>query len=767
MRKRAAHWLQKVQLRINRPRLALLRRACFALLLSGMVASAETPLAGRPLAQARGGGGMIVNHVVIWDGAEERWHPLGLGTDDKVFATSTRGSDLFIGGWFKNLSNPDGSQLKESFIARWDGKTWTELGDGLNGIVYAIAATDTDLYAGGAFTKAGGQPANHVARWDGEKWQPLGAGLNGSVYAIAIDGNDVYVGGYFFRAGGLPANHIAKWDGTRWSPLSVGPNNWVHSLVMLDGTLYAGGMFTKVDTMDASYIAKWNGSRWSRVGSGTGYWIMAMVAHKGALYAGGYFTSAGGKPAGYIAKWDGKQWTDVGGGVDGTVYALASGTDKLYAGGEMRRAGGALVDRIASWDGEAWAPFGGGVDDWVWAIAAAPQPAGAATGAPDNVFVGGWFLAARNKTEQLLDTRHIARWDTQTEQWAALGGGTDGTVYTIDFGSDVVYAGGDFQTAFNTDFSKVAANNIAAWDGNKWNALGGGFNGVVYDIAYNKADDSLYAVGWFTKAYNYVEGDGQSLQGEVATTAIEVNRAARWASGKWEPLDGGLNNRAYSVLLDGDDVYVAGDFSMAGDVVTYRTVKWAGGQWERFGPEWNNRVYALEKSPKGIFVGGMFSSGGKTSRSAYFSFFDGSGWPDTGINLNNWVHTVKVVGGDFYVGGWFDVATNPDGSVVRAERIAKWDGTTWSSLGKGVGGTIIPSVYSIEEIDGQIYAGGNFLAAGKESSRYVARWDGEQWHALAVGVNDRVYKLAAQGQYLYLGGMFTRAGGLGSYFYGK
>ncbi|MDA0698246.1 MAG: hypothetical protein O3B16_00185 [Chloroflexi bacterium] len=756
-----------MQLKINRQWLALARRAFFALLLGGMLASAETPLASRPLAQARGGGGMIVNHVASWNGAEERWHPLGLGTDDKVFAATTRGTDLFIGGWFKNLSNPDDTHLKEKYIARWDGTAWSELGGGVNGLVYAIATTDTDLYAGGTFTKAGGLPANHMARWDGEKWHPLGQGLNGAVYAIAIDGKDVYAGGYFFRAGGLPASHVAKWDGTRWSHLSVGPNNWVHSLVMLDGELYAGGFFTKVDTMDANYIAKWNGSRWSRVGSGTDYWIMALVAHEGALYAGGYFTNAGGKPANHIAKWDGKQWAEVGGGVDGNVYALASGTGKLYAGGEMRRAGGGLVDRVASWDGKAWAPLGGGVDDWVWAIAPAPQAAAGTTAPPDDVFVGGWFLAARNKTEQLLDTRHIARWDTKSEQWAALGGGTDGTVYAIEFGNDRVYAGGDFKTAFNSDFSKVAANNIAAWDGQAWNTLGGGFNGVVYDIAFNTADDSLYAVGWFTKAYNFLEADGPQPAAGAETTEIEVNRVARWTGSKWEPLNGGVNNRAYAVMLDGDKVYVAGDFSMAGDVVTYRTVSWSGGQWQRFGPEWNNRVYALEKSQAGILVGGMFSSGSKTSRSAYFSFYDGSGWPDTGINLNNWVHTVKVIGDDFYVGGWFDWATNPDGTVVKAERIAKWDGTTWSALGAGVSGTIIPSVYTIENIDGQIYAGGNFLAAGKARSRYVARWDGKEWHALAVGVNDRVYKLAAQGQYLYLGGMFTRAGGLGTYFYGK
>ena len=41
------------------------------------------------------------------------------------------------------------------------------------------------LYAGGAFTMAGGGAANGLAQWDGSSWSALGSGMNGQVGALA------------------------------------------------------------------------------------------------------------------------------------------------------------------------------------------------------------------------------------------------------------------------------------------------------------------------------------------------------------------------------------------------------------------------------------------------------------------------------------------------------------------------------------------------------------------------------------------------------
>ena len=90
--------------------------------------------------------------------------------------------------------------------------TWSALGAGTSGEVYAIAVSGSDVYVGGDFTTAGGVAnTRHIARWNGSTWSALGAGTNGEVHAIAVSGSDVYVGGHFDSAGGRAANNIAKW----------------------------------------------------------------------------------------------------------------------------------------------------------------------------------------------------------------------------------------------------------------------------------------------------------------------------------------------------------------------------------------------------------------------------------------------------------------------------------------------------------------------------------------------------------------------------
>jgi hypothetical protein len=169
--------------------------------------------------------------------------------------------------------------------------------------VYALAVSGTDLYAGGAFTNAGGVAANYIAKWNGSVWSPLGTGMNNQVRALAANGTNLYAGGFFTSAGGGTANRIALWDGSAWSTLGSGMNDNVYALAVMGGYVYAGGHFTNAGGTSANYIARWNGSTWLAMGSGVSSDVRTLAAdNSGHLFLGGFFSSAGTLISPYVVQ---------------------------------------------------------------------------------------------------------------------------------------------------------------------------------------------------------------------------------------------------------------------------------------------------------------------------------------------------------------------------------------------------------------------------------------------------------------------------------
>src|SRR5262245_61313214 len=147
-----------------------------------------------------------------------------------------------------------------------------------------IAVSGTNVYVGGCFQNAGGDPtADYVAKWDTltESWSGIGndgvatpnGALKNCIRALAVDGNDVYVGGYptvWINGASAPqAQYLAKWDGTSWSGLgdngaggsSIGDQ--VTSIAISGNTVYVGGYFMSVNNYGtiltaADQVAKWD-----------------------------------------------------------------------------------------------------------------------------------------------------------------------------------------------------------------------------------------------------------------------------------------------------------------------------------------------------------------------------------------------------------------------------------------------------------------------------------------------------------------------------
>jgi Leucine-rich repeat (LRR) protein len=288
--------------------------------------------------------------------------------DGGTYTVEASGTDIYVGGWFLNAGG-----VPAKHIAKWNGTTWSALGNGVDTNVRAIAVLGNDVYVGGIFTSASGVANTaYIAKWNTvtNTWSALGSGVNGAVYSIIVSGGNVYVGGGFTTAGGITVNNIAKWNGSNWSALGTGVNSSVLCLAVIsNGDIYAGGNFTTAGGQTANRVAKWNGSSWSALGTGLNNIIWAITTSGNNVYAGGDFTNAGGVSVNYIAKWDGTSWSALGSGADNRVTAATANGSDIYFGGWFTSAGGiANTSHIAKWDGTSWSSLGSGVNDRIFDI---------------------------------------------------------------------------------------------------------------------------------------------------------------------------------------------------------------------------------------------------------------------------------------------------------------------------------------------------------------------------------------------------------------
>jgi hypothetical protein len=311
----------------------------------------------------RAGDGPASN-VAEWTG--DRWLPLGSGTDGSVEALAVVDvggrPSLVAGGYFEHA----GGQTVNG-IARWNGVSWSPLGAGIAmgprfTDVRALATFDDGsgpaLYAGGEFHVAGDAAANNVARWDGRAWTALGDGLDAGVSSMIVfddgSGPALFVGGSFSHASGVAAAHLAKWNGSEWSALPSEittrfPDSPISALAVFDDAappsaghaepaLYVGGELVSAGGIPVSGVARFDGTSWSALGSGVDGRVESLAVFDDgggpALWAGGYFMTAGGAATTHLAKWGPAD------AARGSVYA-ASGrvVDTLIVDGSRGDAG--------------------------------------------------------------------------------------------------------------------------------------------------------------------------------------------------------------------------------------------------------------------------------------------------------------------------------------------------------------------------------------------------------------------------------------------
>lgn len=162
----------------------------------------------------------------------------------------------------------------------------------------------------------------------------------------------------------------------------------------------------------------------------------------------------------------------------------------------------------------------------------------------------------------------------------------------------------------------------------------------------------------------------------------------------------------------------------------------------------NNDVYCLVLDGTMLYVGGKFTEADGSTANR-IATFNGATWSTLGTGANTTVYALAVDGSNVYIGGMF---TSVGGT--SANNIAKWNGSSWSSLGTGTNGY----VYAIDVVGYNVYAGGNFSQAGGIDANYIARWNGSEWQELGDeggGTNNVVRAITVSGSDIYIGGEFT------------
>jgi hypothetical protein len=378
----------------------------------------------------------------------------------------------------------------------------------------------------------------------------------------------------------------------------------------LEPWLVLGGPYGLIGTATSPGIAAWDGHRWHSFGSGfaNSPFVRSLASVGGTLYAAADF---GTSPLGPVARWTGSQWQRVG---------------------QRMNVGVALACSLVSHQGSLYA-------------------------------LGSFGFSLDGVTQ----SGNLARLDG--DQWTLPGPPSSGVIispFLLSTGDDLVMLG---IANLETQTGTLAIRNAARWDGQTWQTLGQGLNGIVRDaIAFN---GEVYAVGTFT-----------------ASGATAVRGVARFDGTHWVQVGDASLTSVDAIAEIDNTIHVLS--SVAG---LQRVFRLQGQSWVPINP----------------VISAPFS------RPALLNAVDFLEYQDSIVFGGRIVDTEPPAFGGT-IDGVFRAPLQPDGTF-----------TTYVRLSGGFNSTAITHAV---EWNNSIVASGNFQRAGLAPARGIARWDGREWSAM-------------------------------------
>lgn len=197
--------------------------------------------------------------------------------------------------------------------------------------------------------------------------------------------------------------------------------------------------------------------------------------------------------------------------------------------------------------------------------------------------------------------------------------------------------------------------------------VGNGVDGIVHKLFADDAGGKLYVGG------SFVNVDGTIEANNIAYVTEQDNVYT------WHNMAGGVNGPVYAITKFDNKIYVAGNFTMAGNQAVTNVAYW-----------------------------------------------DGTGWHAAGCTYGE-LKDLIVYKNELYACGDFDVC-----AALSDVNFAKWNGTYWQQ---------IPDLYghvnTMEVMDDDLVLGGAFVFQSAETN--VIRWnENNYYHVFANNINNEV-----------------------------
>ncbi|HYK47121.1 MAG TPA: hypothetical protein VEV83_18220, partial [Parafilimonas sp.] len=494
-----------------------------------------------------------------------------------VYALAKDGTRLYIGGGFSSVNSTPRNYLAAvnastgAIVAGWDPSA--------NNYVYKLALKDTTVIAVGAFTNIKGYNAYRFAALNKTDGSSIGGfvGYDNQVNSVALGPSDSLLTGGYYTHAGYYSLYSAKVTTSNVKPDPKFPatNGQIYAVVKDgSGNYYVGGSFNQIGGVNQAYIAKLNSNfqlitAWAPQVNGA---VRSIILNGSTVYIGGQFTQTNTVTRQYMSALGtanpgaNKTWNSS---MSSYVYSMVSDGTSIYAGGLFTMVNGSTArNLLAKFDlngnlDATWNPNATGGGGTVEALAISGT----------NILAGGSFTTVGGNTRNYL--AKLNNTNGSASNWATA----NSYVYALYVDGTTCYAGGYFTQLTSAGGTMTPRNYLGAIVVGTGNIGMFNPNPSLYVFGITESGTNLYYAGSFTQ----VNGTERKY---LASSSTGGNLQS------WNPT---ANSTARTLVVDGSNIFIGGDFSGFQEVEKQRAsiIRYNNQSLANWAPAIDNVVYDI------------------------------------------------------------------------------------------------------------------------------------------------------------------------------